>query len=610
MPAHLPLETYAPLHTESVTMTVCRFEPSVAMSVVQQSPSAMWASVEKCSSQLIVKFRGNLVPTEMARVREMHVWRADNTTLAIIVVGMVAYRSHFLGKTSLQDAVARDFAFDWHSPECIMSVVERHFLRIMLGTEGVSIPVRVARPAVRISSIQQRFSTIRDATVHKYTIEERARKLCPFAVRRVREMPVTSSNRTLAISIRRVVTYRPHALGFASLQNLVAHHPALHSDSSDHVSPVHGLGFEALSSLHAVSETILIPVAPLPLVSVSVVDQRARAMPSSVEVCPLNLFERNTLPFVVGRMREMPVGPHQSTFPIGVGRMVAHRFHQLALACLQDVCSSHVALDTGPSEVVMSVAEVQVLFGSTGAKSLSILVMAIGPSVRVSEIEQRFLAIVPSTITVNALYQSPRHLIASIMGRMTEVPVATHKHTASISIACMVAHRPHLLCSACLPDVLAVHHTFDVHPRHFVATVLLFHSNLTSTESVSITILPSLCPFMAISSIDQRSSSMPPSVKIGTQHLVVRNLVATIVRAMREVPTLTLVANQVALSICVRFVITHRAHAFPLAGPQNVACRHETSDVDTLKVVLVDGEALRLPGRFCAERVAIAIMAV
>jgi hypothetical protein len=171
------------------------------------------------------------------------------------------------------------------------------------------------------------------------------------------------------------------------------------------------------------------------------------------------------------------------------------------------------------------------------------------------------------TVGVGVLYELFRNTVASSMMRVIEVPVATENHTATISIAGMVADRTHLLRLTCFEDVITVHDSTYLHSvDHVTLPGMLGLEILSSLDTVRVTITVPIPthPLVSVPSVHQRPMAMATSVEESTLDHLHWYLVPAIMAWMREVPAAT---NRHAPAICVVSVITDRLHSL---GPANL----------------------------------------
>lgn len=111
-----------------------------------------------------------------------------------------------------------------------------------------------------------------------------------------------------------------------------------------------------------------------------------------------------------------------------------------------------------------------------------------------------------ATVSENSSHKMSRNLPGAGSAAMTDVVITTHDHTTSISIARMITHWPHELCSACIVDVIAGHFPFYFHTVHFVALPVDRRlERLATLDTVCVTIAVPLAalPLVGVSRVQQ-----------------------------------------------------------------------------------------------------------
>jgi hypothetical protein len=318
---------------------------------------------------------------------------------------------------------------------------------------------------------------------------------------RVIEVPVATHNHAATISIVGMVADRTHLLVVTCPEDVVAVHDATHPHSMYIAILPHMLGFEGLGSLHTERVAISIPVPTHPFMSMSCVHQRPMAMATSVEEGTLDPLDRHLISSIVAWMREVPAATNHRAFPISIVGVVADRFQSLPLTSHVDVVSSHVSFDFRTLKRVVVPSEADLPSIGLGTQCLPILIIPVRPSVRVACVLQRPRTVSSATVGVRVLNQLLRHSMATSMMRVIDMPVATHDHTATISIAGMVTNRAHLLGLACFENVVTSHETLHFHTVHYMTPPPMLQLEILPTlytVSVPITIPITAYPLVAV----------------------------------------------------------------------------------------------------------------
>jgi hypothetical protein len=190
------------------------------------------------------------------------------------------------------------------------------------------------------------------------------------------------------------------------------------------------------------------------------------------------------------------------------------------------------------------------------------------------------------------------------------VPITTNDDAAAISIAGVVANRLHVLLATGFVNLIALHPTLDLHPHKAVASPpdrCLETWPALYAEGVCILVSVAIGPAMGATSVHKCSSVVAPSVKEGPRDLPHLNSVPTIVMWVGEMPVTT---SQNALAIEIRCVVANRFHLLHRTSFSDAVGIDATSDLDSVKFILVVCECHLLRVILGTQSLAIAIVVV
>jgi hypothetical protein len=184
-----------------------------------------------------------------------------------------------------------------------MAIDKTSFISVRFEANCLSILIVVVRPAMRVTSVEQRTPVVRKTAICESSMYQTARHAMLTRMVWMVEVPVGVNQDAAAICVVRMVAHRTHLLGLAGLENIVAVHHTLHINTVHLVAMPFEIHLESLRTLGTKGSPIAIPVPTGPLVCHTCVhDCKTTICAPSIEVCTNNLVNWHTVSSIVVRV--------------------------------------------------------------------------------------------------------------------------------------------------------------------------------------------------------------------------------------------------------------------------------------------------------------------